>query len=139
LGTGRSSIAAFLSMILIVEDDREVAASLRRLLKSAGHDAVAVTTGRDAIDFLRSSRPRLVLLDFQLSDMTGLDVLRHLRGQPDLHDVPVMMHTASHHASTEREARQLGVAEFLLKGCNGSDVLLSLVEKHLRTSGGSHT
>lgn len=65
--------------ILIVEDDEDTAEVVSTLLKEAGYDTQAVERGEDALNQIASEEPALVLLDLNLPDIHGLDVLRQVR------------------------------------------------------------
>ncbi len=65
--------------VLVVEDDEDTAEVVTTLLKDAGYEAIAVDEGQIALDEISSIRPDLVLLDINLPDMNGLEVLRTVR------------------------------------------------------------
>lgn len=65
--------------ILVVEDDEDTAEVVTTLLKDAGYHAFAVDEGRTALDEITTIHPDLVLLDINLPDMNGLEVLRAVR------------------------------------------------------------
>lgn len=65
--------------ILVVEDDEDTAEVVTTLLRDAGYDAFAVDEGRMALDEITTVHPDLVLLDINLPDMNGLEVLRAVR------------------------------------------------------------
>jgi excisionase family DNA binding protein len=79
---------------LIVEDDVDARSIFELTLRSAGFVTSAVETGREAISWLKSMAPNLVILDLQLPDITGVEVLRHIRSKLDLTDLPVIVATA---------------------------------------------
>jgi len=116
-------------MILVVDDHVGLGQGIRLMLEEAGHAAAHVPSGEAALAFVRAERPLLVLLDQNMPGMSGIEVLRHLRGQPGLRDVPVIMNSAVVDPVVEREARLLGVWAFLAKGSDEWDDLIGLVEK----------
>lgn len=65
--------------VLIVEDDDDTAEVVRTLLKDVGFDAYSVDKGEDALALISTSSPDLVLLDINLPDMNGIDILRSVR------------------------------------------------------------
>lgn len=71
--------AATLRQILIVEDDEDTAEVVCTLLNEAGYNAVAVDRGELALEEIASTSPDLVLLDLNLPDINGLDVLKQVR------------------------------------------------------------
>jgi CheY-like chemotaxis protein len=102
-------------MILVVEDHADTRKALVRLLAIEGYTALAVETGSQALALLREHRPRLVLLDFGLPDISGLDVFRHMRKTPALAGIPVIMFSAF--TGTQRQqAIDAGVDGYVIKG-----------------------
>lgn len=65
--------------ILIVEDDEDTAEVVATLLTDAGFNAIAVDRGDMALDEINASLPDLVLLDLNLPDMSGIEILKHVR------------------------------------------------------------
>lgn len=80
-------------MVLIVEDERPIAALLVRLVEECGAEAVAAHNGVEALRRMREVRPDLVLLDLIMPVMSGEDVLREMDQDPRLADVPVIVIT----------------------------------------------
>lgn len=83
------------SLILIVEDERDLLSTLDYNLRREGYQTRCAATGREAID-MASERPLpdLILLDLMLPDIAGTEVCRTLRGLDHLKQVPVLMLTA---------------------------------------------
>jgi excisionase family DNA binding protein len=79
---------------LIVEDDVDARAIFELTLQSAGFVTSAVETGQDAVSWLKSMAPNLVILDLQLPDITGVEVLHYIRSTLQLTDLPVIVATA---------------------------------------------
>ena len=100
------------------------------MLEQAGHQAAHVLCGDAALAFVRRERPRLIVLDQTMPGMSGIEVLRTLRGDGDLKDVPVIMNSAQANPAVEAEARRLDVRAFLYKGSDDWDDLPWLVEQH---------
>ena len=105
-------------MILIVDDHQDSCDVLARLLKLAGHtDVNCVYSGEDALDYLRTAgKPDVMVLDYMMPGMTGLDVLRKLRAEPDLRDVPVVFYSADTTGQAAHSARMLGAKAWMTKG-----------------------
>ncbi|HEX9087116.1 MAG TPA: response regulator [Arthrobacter sp.] len=100
---------------LIIDDDVAVAGIHHGfLLARGGFDVVSLAhTGQQGLDLAAELRPELVLLDIHLPDMSGLDVLRTLRGRQQALDVLVI--TASRELDTVRGAMAGGVLHYLVK------------------------
>ncbi len=76
-------------MILIVDDQKDTGSALERLLRYAGHEAVSVTGGAEALAMLHVRKPSLLVLDVNMPEMDGLTVLRTIKDHPELKDVQV--------------------------------------------------
>jgi CheY-like chemotaxis protein len=77
--------------ILVVEDDHDIRGLLRRRLARWPYEITEATSGEAAIEMARAQPPVLVVLDILLPDMEWWEVLRRLRNDPDLADVPVVV------------------------------------------------
>ncbi|WP_067439503.1 response regulator [Nocardioides jensenii] len=101
--------------VLIVDDDFMVASIHTKFVeRTEGFRVVGVAaTGASALAEIERLAPELVLLDVHLPDMTGIDVLRTLRGGGN--DVGVVMVTAAREADTVRAAAANGAAHYLVK------------------------
>lgn len=78
-------------IILVVDDDGPILALMRNLLKEFGFQAVTAETGKQAIDAARQQRPALVLLDKNMPGMSGVEVIRTLRGEPGCEKLPILI------------------------------------------------
>jgi response regulator of citrate/malate metabolism len=112
--------------VLVVDDDFMVASIHTRFVDRApGFRVVGVAaTGATALTEIERLAPDLVLLDVHLPDLSGIDVLRRLRG--DGNDVGVMMVTAARESDTVRAAAAAGAAHYLVKPFEYDDLLARL-------------
>jgi len=81
-------------LALIVEDDRDIVALFRHVLDIAGYRTEMILNGQDAMNRLESLTPDIVLLDLQLPGMSGVEILRRMRADERLANVPVVVVTA---------------------------------------------
>jgi two-component system cell cycle response regulator len=117
--------------ILIVDDVPTNRIVLKARLASVFHEAVLAATGAEALHRLRLDRPDLVLLDLELPDMGGLDVLRSLRADPAGRRLPVIVITADTRAETRLAALQAGADEVFHKPAH-EGLLLARIRSLLR-------
>jgi diguanylate cyclase (GGDEF)-like protein/PAS domain S-box-containing protein len=100
--------------ILVTEDNPEMSYFLaKRLLPSFGYKTFEARTGKEALRMIREIRPDLALLDLQLPDMLGLDVLRELAKEN--RTVPAILMTAHGSEQVAIDAFRLGVQDYLSK------------------------
>ncbi|HZF04449.1 MAG TPA: response regulator [Patescibacteria group bacterium] len=92
--------------ILNVDDYRAALYSRTKILRQAGYEVVEATTGRQALETVRRERPQLVLLDVNLPDITGFEVCKQIKADPDLAIIQVVHMTASS-SSTADQVRGL--------------------------------
>lgn len=117
--------------ILIVDDLAINRIILKVKLASACHDSVQAADGTSALALARSEKPRLILLDMMLPDISGIEVCRQLRADPLTRDIPVVIITASSDRARRLEALEAGADEFLTKPLN-EVILLARIRSLLR-------
>jgi len=78
-------------LILVVDDDAPITLLMRTLLREYGFEPLTAMTGKEAIESVRARRPDLILLDRNMPGMTGDEVIRALRGEPGLAEVPILI------------------------------------------------
>jgi len=117
--------------ILIVDDVAANRIVLKARLATAFHEPILAASGAEALEALRRDRPDLVLLDFQLPDMQGLDVLRALRADPVARRLPVIILAACTQPETRLAALQAGADEVFHKPADDR-LLLARIRSLLR-------
>jgi two-component system OmpR family response regulator len=101
--------------VLLAEDDTVLADGLCRSLRSAGYAVDWVTTGSDADSALAAQPFDLLILDLGLPRMSGLDVLKRLRGRESKVPVPVLILTAADSVEQRVRGLDLGADDFMAK------------------------
>ncbi len=104
-----------MAKILIVEDNALNVKLFCDLLAAHGHEPRPVTDGRFALDEARSFQPELVITDIQLPHVTGLELIRMIREDKQLKDVPIMAVTAYAAAADEERIRSAGAQAYVSK------------------------
>jgi two-component system cell cycle response regulator DivK len=104
-----------LAKILIVEDNALNIKLFCDLLAAHGHQPEAVTDSRNALDAARSFSPDLVITDIQLPHVSGLDLIRMLRHDEQLGQVPIMAVTAYSTSEDEERIRGAGAQAYVSK------------------------
>jgi DNA-binding response OmpR family regulator len=97
--------------ILIAEDDRATRSALAALLRDEGHHALAVSSGREALAACEVVHPDVLILDYCLPDMTGVDVLQLVGGR-DAGPVALIVTANSLSAEARSAAHRLGARVF---------------------------
>lgn len=104
------------SPILIVDDYSRMLRIIRNLLRQLGYEQVEeASDGASALDKLRQKPFRLVISDWNMEPMSGLELLRQVRADPALAELPFIMVTAEARAAKIAEAQQAGVSGYIIK------------------------
>jgi two-component system, cell cycle response regulator DivK len=104
-----------LARILIVEDNALNIKLFCDLLAAHGHEPQAVTDSRVALDAAREFKPDLVITDIQLPHVSGMELIRMLRSDEQLGEVPIMAVTAYAAAGDEDRIRAAGAQSYVSK------------------------
>jgi two-component system cell cycle response regulator DivK len=104
-----------LAKILIVEDNALNIKLFCDLLAAHGHDPQAVTDSRQAIDVAHDFSPDLVITDIQLPHVSGLELIRMIRGDKKLAGIPIMAVTAYSAQGDEERIRAAGAQAYVSK------------------------
>jgi two-component system cell cycle response regulator DivK len=104
-----------LARILIVEDNALNIKLFCDLLAAHGHEPEAVTDSRNALDVARQFAPDLVITDIQLPHVSGLDLIRMIRADDQLSEVPIMAVTAYAARGDEERIRAAGAQAYVSK------------------------
>src|SRR5262249_48814818 len=101
---------------LFVEDDNELNMKLfHDLLEAHGYHPIGTRDGMEALDLARKHRPDLILMDIQLPEVSGLEVTKWLKGDPELKAIPVVAVTAFAMRGDEECIRESGCEAYLSK------------------------
>jgi two-component system cell cycle response regulator len=123
-----------MARVLVVEDNRVNLELMVYLLRSFGHEVAAVPSGEAALELLQRQRVDLVLCDVQMPRMDGLQLLRELRGQPLLAELPVVAVTASAMVGDRERLLAAGFDGYLAKPID-PQLFVAQVEAYLGRAG----
>ena len=104
-----------MAKILIVEDNALNIKLFCDLLAAHGHQPQAVTDSRQALDAARDFKPDLVITDIQLPHVSGLELIRLIRSDEELAEVPIMAVTAYAAAGDDERIRAAGAQSYVSK------------------------
>ena len=104
-----------LGRILAVDDNRMNRLKLVRMLEKEGYDVSQAEGGRKALTMLRSNVFDLVLLDILMPDVDGFQVLREMKQDAALREIPVIVVTAVEEMNSVNECLELGAVDYVAK------------------------
>jgi len=101
--------------ILVMEDEDALATLLQYNLEKEGYDVVVASDGEEGLVQIDERQPDLVLLDWMLPKVSGIEVCRRIRGRPETRNLPVIMLTARGEESDRVRGLDTGADDYLTK------------------------
>ena len=102
-------------VVLVAEDNALNFELISAVLEREGHGVRWARDGREAVTAAAADCPDLLILDLHLPELSGLEVLRHVRADPATNDLPVLVLTADAMAGTRDEALGEGATDIMTK------------------------
>jgi len=122
-------------LVLVVEDEAALATMLRYNLEKQGFRVDEAGDGQEALTRIAEAPPDLVLLDWMLPMMSGIEVCRQIRRRPATRDLPVIMVTARTDDQDAVRGLNTGADDYITKPFN-MEALLARIRALLRRAGG---
>jgi CheY-like chemotaxis protein len=116
--------------ILFIDDEAMTLKVGCLMLRGLGYDVTEVQSGYDALELLKANKFDLVLLDLMMPEIYGLDVLRNIRNDKKLKDIPVIIQTGVTNTRDVDDAYEMGVAAVISKPYT-KDILREVLGKVL--------
>ncbi|BAE52243.1 HD domain-containing phosphohydrolase [Paramagnetospirillum magneticum] len=112
-------------MIALLIDDNPTNLMLlkHRLIKIEGCEVVCMESALDALAWCEANTPDIILTDYMMPGMDGLDFIRQVRRREEMQDVPVVVVTTSDVKEIRQQALDLGAADFLTKPVDGPELM----------------
>lgn len=107
--------------ILVVDDTPSHLRLMEFLLASEYHVVTPIDNPREALEYLKTHTPSLIILDIQMPDLSGLDFARRVKNVSRLADVPIIMVTAQRGGELAQEVARVGAEMFVEKPLDGRD------------------
>jgi two-component system cell cycle response regulator len=123
---GKLGHMAMSGKVLIVDDVSTNRIVFKVKLAAAGYEAILAADGASGLKTAMAERPDLILLDLNLPDMSGIDVMLRLRSNPITRRIPVIMFSAGRDGAARMAALQAGADDFLTKPIDDQTLLARL-------------
>ena len=101
--------------IMIVEDEEDIVTLLRYNLEKEGFETCAVTDGEKAFNAIKINQPTLILLDWMLPGLSGVEICKQIRYDNDLRNVPIIMLTARGEEADKIKGLTIGADDYMTK------------------------
>lgn len=117
--------------VLVIDDDNLLSRSISDSLTQAGYSVEVASKGQEGLTYALEHKPRLIILDYQMPDINGLEVLKALRSDNWGKKVEVIFATNTYDMSVVNAALGLGVHDYVLKADTSLDQITELVRKYI--------
>lgn len=111
---------------LVVDDEIHIVQVVAIKLRNNGYDVTTADNGKVGLELAGQIKPDIIITDFQMPIMTGLEMVENLRKQPETADIPVIMLTARGFAIEEEKREDLKISAFLSKPFSPREVLKTI-------------
>lgn len=101
--------------VLVVDDDAFQHKLIGKLLDKNIYHLIFAGNGREALNMVRKALPDLILMDFMMPDMDGLETMRNLKAEPEFAKIPVIMITGKSDGQVVSDSMKVGAADFVVK------------------------
>lgn len=101
--------------VLIIEDEEDAAELFAEMMRVSGFRVLKTSSSAPALTMMASDKPDIVILDIMMPDISGLDVLREMRRDPNLTNVPVVVVSAKGTPADVKNGMEAGASTYLTK------------------------
>jgi DNA-binding response OmpR family regulator len=109
--------------VLVVDDNEDIRVLMTYAMRVGGHQIVSAADGHEALTKVRTESVDAVILDVQMPDMAGWDVLERIRGMPELNELPVVMCTVKGRNEDLERGWDLGCDGYVSKPFDVTELL----------------
>lgn len=108
-------MSALQKTVMIIEDEPDAAEMFAEMMRVNGFKVIKMFSSTPAIPMLAQEKPDLLILDIMMPDISGLEVLRFMRREPDLAKIPVIVVSAKSMPSDIKDGIEAGASIYLTK------------------------
>ena len=101
--------------VLIIEDEEDAAELFAEMMRVSGFRVIKTSKSAPALSMMTADKPDVVLLDIMMPEISGLDILRQMRREPNLANIPVIVITAKSMPSDIKNGMEAGASTYLTK------------------------
>jgi len=101
--------------VIVIDDEPFILMMIEDKLKKAKIGVITLRESRNAFQVIKRERPDLVILDWMMPELSGIDLCRMIKGDSELSDIPIFMLTAKGQDSDEQLGLQCGVSRYITK------------------------
>ncbi|MBI5847714.1 MAG: response regulator [Nitrospirae bacterium] len=104
-----------MSKVIVIDDEPFILMMIEDKLKKAKIDVTTLRESKNALEVIKKNMPDLIILDWMMPELSGIDLCKMIKADPGLKDIPVFMLTAKGQDSDEQQGLQCGVSRYITK------------------------
>jgi DNA-binding response OmpR family regulator len=117
--------------VLVIDDEPFILMMVEDKLQRAGFEVITLSESINAVNVVDKERPDLIILDWMMPEVSGIELCRKLKSEPDLISIPIFMLTAKGQEEDEKLGFKCGVTKYITKPFSPK-ALLEMVQEELK-------
>lgn len=109
--------------VLVVDDEMHIVHVVAIKLRNNGYEVITANDGAEALELAQRENPDIIVTDYQMPEMSGLELVKELRGNETTKDIPVILLTARSFAISKEEQKDLEISTCLSKPFSPRELL----------------
>jgi len=110
-------------LILVADDEAHIVHVVSLKLRNAGYEVITAADGQEALELAQEERPDLVITDYQMPNLSGLELCAKLRADDATRDIPALMLTARGFSLNEEDLARTSIADVVSKPFSPREIL----------------
>ena len=120
-----------MSLVMVIEDEEAISLLLSYNLEKEGYKVITVSNGLNAVSEVERSMPSVILLDWMLPEISGIEICKLIRSKPDIKNIPIIMLTAKSQEEDKIKGLGAGADDYVTKPFSIPE-LLARVKTNMR-------
>ena len=121
--------------VIVVDDEPFILMMIEDKLSKAGIDVITSRQSKDAVDLIKREKPSLVILDWMMPEVSGIDICKEVKSDTEMSSIPIFMLTAKGQEDDEKMGLMSGVDRYITKPFSPK-LLLEMVEEVIGSEDG---
>ncbi|MDP3111532.1 MAG: response regulator [Thermodesulfovibrionales bacterium] len=120
--------------VIVIDDEPFILMMIEDKLKKAGIKVITLRESINAVSVVKNEKPDLIILDWMMPELSGIDLCKMLKSEPDLAEIPIFMLTAKGQEADEQLGLKCGVTRYITKPFSPKSLLEMIEETIGKTS-----
>jgi DNA-binding response OmpR family regulator len=117
-----------MSKVIVIDDEPFILMMIEDKLKKAKIEVVTLRESRNALSVIKKEKPNLIILDWMMPELSGIELCKMIKADPEISAIPIFMLTAKGQDSDEQLGLQCGVARYITKPFSPKSLLEMIQE-----------